>query len=101
MIDPSDAEKEALALAGERGGEYLDALQKTDLATMDEQEWRTFVACVCGGYVEGLHSVAKAMRQLAGEFEAKVTEYRSAPAAELLAPSAKTKVRLTDSELPF
>lgn len=101
MIDPSDAEKDALALAGERGGEYLDALQKTDLATMTEQEWLTFVGCVCGGYVEGLHSVAKTLRQLAGEFEAKVTEYRSAPAADLLARPAKTKVALLDDEIPF
>jgi hypothetical protein len=35
-------ETRALEDGGNAGGEYLDSIQKTDLATLTEEEWATF-----------------------------------------------------------
>ena len=40
--------------AGDRGGAYLDEIRKTDLATLTEAEWHTFLEQVIGGYREAL-----------------------------------------------
>ena len=73
MIDPSDAELEAMAHAGAMGGEYLDQLGRTDLAVLTLEEWHTFVAAVCGGYTEKLLEVAERHNRIAQRARAKVT----------------------------
>ena len=45
-------EIDAIMVAANDGGEYLDTLGKTDLATMTEQEWLEFMECVCIAYAE-------------------------------------------------
>lgn len=54
MIDPTPNEIAAMEHAGGMGGEYLDSLAKTDLATLTREEWRTFIEAVVTGYVERL-----------------------------------------------
>lgn len=45
-------EVEAIQEAAGDAGEYLDTLGKTDLATMDENEWMEFIECICVCYAE-------------------------------------------------
>ena len=73
MIDPSDAELEAIEHAGAMGGEYLDQLGKTDLAAFTPDEWWTFVGAVCGGYTEKLLEVAERHNRIAQRARAKAT----------------------------
>ncbi|GAB4119036.1 MAG: hypothetical protein Kow00104_01180 [Rhodothalassiaceae bacterium] len=54
MIDPTPNEVAAMRHAGNMGGEYLDSLRKTDLATLTEEEWRSFIEAVVSGYVDHL-----------------------------------------------
>lgn len=58
MIDPSPNEKAALANAAQMGGEYLDSLGRTDLATLTVDEWATFIDCVVTGYCDFLRELA-------------------------------------------
>src|SRR5690348_11469507 len=51
LSDPTPVEIAAMKYAGEQGGEYLDSISKTDLASLTSDEWSTFIGCVCGGYV--------------------------------------------------
>lgn len=50
VIDPTKPELDALMVAGQAGGEYLESIRKTDLATLSEDEWTTFLSCVIGKY---------------------------------------------------
>lgn len=50
MIDPTKPELDALMLAGQSGGEYLESIQKTDLATLSEAEWTMFLGVVVSKY---------------------------------------------------
>lgn len=54
MIDPTDAEAQAVHLGGQQGGEYLDALGKFDLRTLTKEEWSQFLLCIVGGYHDHL-----------------------------------------------
>jgi hypothetical protein len=47
MVDPTELEIERMEAAADKGGEYLDSLGKTDLATLSRDEWMTFIECVC------------------------------------------------------
>ena len=62
MIDSTPNEKAALANAAQMGGEYLDSLGKTDLATFTVEEWATFIDCVVTGYCDCLHELASTDR---------------------------------------
>ncbi len=42
---------EARDAGGEMGGEYLDSINKTDLATLTEFEWQTFLDCVLKEFI--------------------------------------------------
>ena len=46
----SDNEIASLMHAGMTGGQYLDKLGKTDLATMDEGEWMGAIEAIVLGY---------------------------------------------------
>jgi hypothetical protein len=47
MNDLQGFEIMALEYAGQMGGEYLDSIGKTDLATLTQDEWKIFIQCVC------------------------------------------------------
>ena len=55
MIDPSPFEQEAMAHAGDMGGEYLESLNKTDLVTLSQDEWDTLVNVICTAYSDSLY----------------------------------------------
>ncbi len=40
------------------GGEYLDSIARTDLATLSPDEWLTFVEAVVTGYCDHLRALA-------------------------------------------
>ena len=54
MVDPNPCELTAMRQAGARGGEYIDALGRTDMATWSATEWAAFIEVICGGYVDAL-----------------------------------------------
>lgn len=56
MDDPTKREIEAMYDAGASGGQYLDALGKTDMALFSEDEWMTLVDAVVTGYVDGIRT---------------------------------------------
>ena len=58
MIDPTPNEQAAIEHGGRMGGEYLDSLGKTDLATFTVEEWATFIDCVVTGYCDRLRVLA-------------------------------------------
>lgn len=50
MTDPTAVELDILQIAGQAGGEYLDSLGRSDLATLSGDEWMTFIQAVIGKY---------------------------------------------------
>lgn len=50
--DATHDELAAIEAGGQCGGEYLDSINKTDLAKLSHDEWATFCRCVVNGYVE-------------------------------------------------
>ena len=62
MIDPTPNERAAMEHGGQMGGEYLDSLGKTDLATFTAEEWSTFIECVVTGYCDCLRELASTDR---------------------------------------
>lgn len=56
--DFSQNEREAVLEGGGAGGEYLDKIGKTDLATLTEAEWTTFCVAVVKGYTDALRKAA-------------------------------------------
>lgn len=51
----SDDHNRAMAAANKRAGQYLDNLDKTDLATLSVEEWRVFLQVVGTSYVTALY----------------------------------------------
>lgn len=47
-------EREALRAGGDRAGQFLDGLGRTDLAKLSEEEWATFLEHVLDGYGEAV-----------------------------------------------
>jgi hypothetical protein len=58
MIDPTPNEQAAMMQGGAMGGEYLEAIGKTDLAQLSTHEWRTFIEMVVTGYCDSLRDHA-------------------------------------------
>jgi hypothetical protein len=58
MIDPSPNERAAMTEGGMAGGEYLENIGKTDLVTLTEPEWDTFVEVIVTGYCDHLRDLA-------------------------------------------
>lgn len=56
MINPNIHEKNALADAGTQGGEYVESLGKTDLATWTPEEWTTFIDLVVTQFQDSLRT---------------------------------------------
>ena len=57
MIDPDEHEARALDYASEMGGEYLESIGVTDLATVTAEQWATLVACIVTGYGDKLREL--------------------------------------------
>ena len=58
MIDPTPNEAEAMTVSGQMGGEYLESIGKSDLATLTETEWDRFIDAVVTGYCDHLRELA-------------------------------------------
>jgi len=58
MIDPTPNESEAMTVGGQQGGEYLESIGKTDLASLTETEWDRFLDAVVTGYCDHLRELA-------------------------------------------
>ena len=58
MIDPTPNERAAMAHGGVMAGEYLDSLDKTDLAQLSTAEWQTFIEVIVTGYCDRLRDLA-------------------------------------------
>lgn len=52
-----DFERRALEDGGNAGGSYLDEIGKTDLASLDEDEWSTFLSRVLTGYADSMREI--------------------------------------------
>lgn len=52
-----DFERRALEDGGNAGGEFLDSIGKTDLASLDEEEWGTFLSKVLVGYADSMREI--------------------------------------------
>ena len=53
MMNPTD-EQEAFEHASDMAGEYLEELQKTDLATFSQEEWLTLIGVIVNGFSAAL-----------------------------------------------
>jgi hypothetical protein len=58
MIDPTPNESQAMTVGGQQGGEYLESIGKSDLATLSETEWDRFIDKVVTGYCDHLRELA-------------------------------------------
>ena len=58
MIDPTPNESEAMTVGGQQGGDYLESIGKSDLATLTETEWDHFIDAVVTGYCDHLRALA-------------------------------------------
>ncbi len=58
MIDPTPNESEAMSVGGSQGGQYLESIGKSDLATLSETEWDRFLDAVVTGYCDHLRELA-------------------------------------------
>lgn len=54
MVDPDEHEIAAIQAASPMAGEYLDSIGKTDLATLTDTEWLTFLEVVITAYQDEL-----------------------------------------------
>ena len=54
MIDANEAERRALADAGDAGGGFIETLGQSDMATWTETNWRDFVEVIVTSYVDSL-----------------------------------------------
>lgn len=64
MIDPTPNEKAAVEAGGRQGGEYLEILKRSDMATLSQEEWLTFCECVVTGFCDHLRALAAADKAL-------------------------------------
>lgn len=62
MVDADAHEIAAIAAAGPLAGEYLESIGKTDLATLSEAEWLTFLEVVVTAYQDALVRALEASR---------------------------------------
>ena len=58
MIDPTPNERAAMTEGGMAGGEYLESIGKTDLVTLTEPEWDTYVEVIVTRYCDHLRELA-------------------------------------------
>lgn len=54
MVDPTETEIAAMRYASDMAGEYLESLEKTDLATMTEDEWMNLMEVIITGFSDSM-----------------------------------------------
>ncbi|TCZ63906.1 DUF6511 domain-containing protein [Roseicella aquatilis] len=54
MVDPNDQEVAAMRAAGDIAGQFIDAVDRTDMATWSPEDWRGFIEAICSAYVDAL-----------------------------------------------
>lgn len=52
-------ERKSLAHGGEKGGEYLDQIGRTNLAELNEEQWTTFLGKILDGYSTRMREFAE------------------------------------------
>ena len=57
MIDPTANEKIAMEASSVKAGEYLEWLQKTEMESFTQEEWKTLVEVIVGGYIEAMQKL--------------------------------------------
>ncbi len=57
MIDPTEHEIAAIQAASPMAGDYLESINKTDLAVLTENEWLTLLEVVVTAYQDKLASL--------------------------------------------
>lgn len=58
MIDSTPNEMQAMNVGGQHGGEFLESIGKSDLATLTVTEWDRFIDAVVTGYCDQLRALA-------------------------------------------
>lgn len=72
MIDPTPNEIAAMQAGGEAAGEYLESLDRSDLARLSREEWQTLIEVVVTGYCDALRDLAGRDRDRLGSLTAGV-----------------------------
>lgn len=57
MIDPTKNEIEAMTFAGQMAGEYMQEINKTDLATFTKDEWMTLLKVIYGNTTQKIAEI--------------------------------------------
>ena len=57
MIDPTPNEITAMEGASPAAGEYIDSLDKTDMAAFTYEEWMTLIEVIVTAYLDTLHNL--------------------------------------------
>ena len=57
MIDPTKNEIEAMTFAGQMAGEYMQEINKTDLATFTKDEWLTLLKVIYGNTTQKIAEI--------------------------------------------
>ena len=63
MINTSRNEQAAMVKGGQAGGRFLEQIGKTDLATLSDTEWASFVEHLVTGYCDHLRELAADMSE--------------------------------------
>jgi hypothetical protein len=56
MIDPNKHESQALSVACQSGGEYVESLGKTDLAAFTQEQWATLIEVAVTAFQDSLRA---------------------------------------------
>ena len=56
MIDPKKHEVQALSVACQSGGEYVESLGKTDLAAFTQEQWATLIEVAVTAFQDSLRT---------------------------------------------
>lgn len=56
MIDPNKHESNALSVACQKGGEYVESLGKTDLAAFTHEQWAALIEVIVTAFQDSLRT---------------------------------------------
>jgi hypothetical protein len=63
LVDPTHNELAAIEHAGTMAGEYLDSLGRTDLATLEVNEWLCFIEIIVTAFSDRLRDFERQAAQ--------------------------------------
>jgi len=70
MIDANAAELRAMDAASDAAGEFIEKTGQTDMARWQPDTWQSFIATVCGGYVNSIITQQVEVNDAAGKVRA-------------------------------